>query len=871
MINKNTLIILFFCISYNIFAQSIIIKGTITDISNRGIENASVTLLDSMNSFLAYDFTDDVGNFSFSLEKINKTIRIEISCLGYDKRSEIINFNNRTHNYILVDKNEILEEIVIESGKKINVKQDTTFIKVAAFINETEQTVEDILKKMPGIEVLEDGSIKAHGVAIDKLLIEGEDMLDKNYKLLSKNLDAKVLDEVQIIDNFEDNPIFKKLNSSDKVAINLKLKDNLKNVWFGNVTLGSGIVTENRWKESLNLGLLKKSIKLLYFTDYNNLGEKATDLINNDVSTYSPFSNERIIYKSKNIHNITNLKTFTFSKTQSTFNNALANSLSFSTKPKSNLTIRGVVYYTYDKQHQKSNSITSYNTENEIIKFNEDNFFLDHKKLSSSELELKYAPNDKNFITNYFILKSNPNKVANEILFNDTEINQKTNTINQTLYNHFNHTKQLSQSVLLNNYVYLGKDNKTEKLSIISPFLNSFLDNKSNEINEDVKNQLFYIGTKSKFISKINKFDFVNSLQIEYYKEYYKNNFIVNNINNNDYENNIFLKQLKFIQENTIKYNFTRNINISSNINLNKIDYNSTNFHKNTFFINPSISINVKKSSLGNFTLSYLKNNFLPEINQLTNNYQITNYRNFYRGTYFNNPLKNETINLSHSFFNDEKRFSINTYAFYSNVKSTLNTINNISNDFNFSSYTQTKGNDIYNLTFSISNYFRKLKLASKFEVVNNWIQSPVQVNSSYFQNAKNYNYSIKYSGTTYFTSSINLDFGFSYLHMQSNFLDKKTSNNTSDYFLNLIYKISNIILLESNNSMYYVNKQNYIFNNIVLNINPTQSRFSFRVILNNLANENQYTNIEINNYTYYQVKTELIPRYVLGTVKYRF
>ena len=322
-----TFILLFSLFS---FSQEITIKGIIKDNKNRGIQNASVSILDESDDFLGYAFTDENGLYSISFDKSkNETIKIEISCLGYKKIIQFINSRNQIQNYQLEEKIESLQEVVVESSKKIKINQDTTYIKVSSFGNKTEQTVEDILKKLPGIEVTKDGSIKAHGKTIDKLLIEGEDIFDKNYKMLSKNLDAKVLDEVQIIDNFEDNPIFKKINNSDKVALNLKLKKGLNNVWFGNVTLGSGIVSENRWKESLNLGLLKKKIKLFYFGDYNNLGEKATDLINANVIDKSSFSDDRFEYKAKSLYNISNNEVGFFSKTQSIFNNAFLNSLSF--------------------------------------------------------------------------------------------------------------------------------------------------------------------------------------------------------------------------------------------------------------------------------------------------------------------------------------------------------------------------------------------------------------------------------------------------------------------------------------------------------------------------------------------------------------
>ena len=318
--NKIVILLLFF--SLPLFSQQINLKGKIKDNQNRSIQSASVSITDDSENNLGYNYSDEDGNYSILFEKPkSEKITVEVSCLGYHKKTLFINIKTNTiQNFILEEKIESLQEIVVESGKKIRIEQDTTTIKVASFGNKTEQTVEDILKKLPGIEVSKDGTIKAHGKTIDKLLVEGEDMFNQNYKLLSKNLDAKVLDAVQIIDNFEDNHILKKLDNSDRVALNLKLKKGKTNVWFGNITLGSGIISENRWKESLNIGLLKKKIKLFYLSDYNNLGEKASDLIYTNVIDRNSFSNDRFEYKTKNLFNINNNEVQFFSKTQSVFN-----------------------------------------------------------------------------------------------------------------------------------------------------------------------------------------------------------------------------------------------------------------------------------------------------------------------------------------------------------------------------------------------------------------------------------------------------------------------------------------------------------------------------------------------------------------------
>ena len=869
----NKIILFFFIFPLIIFSQEIKVTGTIKDYQNRGIQNASVSLLDLTDDVLGYSFTNENGDYSILLNKSKENlIKIEIACLGYQKISLQITDLDKKQNFTLLEKSESLQEVIINANKKIRTDQDTTFIKVNSFSNKTEQTVEDILKKLPGIEVLKDGTIKAHGKTIDKLLIEGEDVFDKNYKMLSKNLDAKVLDEVQIIDNFEDNPILKKLNNSDKIALNLKLKKGLKNVWFGNATMGSGIISENRWKENINLGLLKKKIKLFYFGDYNNLGEKATDLIVANVLDNSKFSEDRIEFKAKTLYSIINNEIQFFSKTQSTFNNAFLNSLSFTSKVKKELSIRGVFYLANDIQNQNSSAITNYNIENNPISFKETNFYNNKKTLASTEIEMKYSPNDKNYITNLFIYKNNPNKTSNNLLFNSEAINQETILENYSIYNHLKHTIQLNEKIVLNNYFYVGNDKINEQTNILSPKINNFLNisNKEN-INLNANNNLFYFGIKSKVISKIKKLDFTNSIHLESSNEQFKNNLEFENQNINTYQNNTTLKLLNIFQENTFRLNFSKKIDITTSINFQNTEFNNESTSKNIFFINPSVFFNIKKTSLGSFSLSLAENNTLPEINQLTSTFQLTDYRSFFRGTNYKNPIINQTSSFNYSFYNDEKRFSINSSLLYINTKSFYNNSSTITNDFNFNSSIQTKGSQNYNFNFSFVNYIRKLKLASKIETINNWISSPINVNSTEFSDSKSYINSIKYSATTYFTTPINFDFGFSYNYFQSQFQNIKTSNINKDYFLNINYKISQTIQAESNNSIYLVNNQTYSFNNIILNYTPKESKFSFRFILNNLLNENQFTFISINNYSFYQSNIQLVPRYILATIKYRF
>jgi hypothetical protein len=183
--------LLFFCFFFNIcFSQEIKISGIIKDSNNNTLSSVSVIAMDQAENTLGYTYSLKNGNYNLIFEKSNSTIVIlSISCLGYTPRKINIDLTNTVtiiQDIELDTKTEFLKEVVVEVNQKVKIDNDTTSIKIASYGNNTEQTVEDILKKLPGIEVKKDGTIKAHGKPIDKILIEGEDLLDSNYKLLSK-------------------------------------------------------------------------------------------------------------------------------------------------------------------------------------------------------------------------------------------------------------------------------------------------------------------------------------------------------------------------------------------------------------------------------------------------------------------------------------------------------------------------------------------------------------------------------------------------------------------------------------------------------------------------------------------------------------
>lgn len=850
--------------------QLIKINGSILDQNNRGIENASVVVYDKDENILVYERTSEKGVVELRFEKKNLTlIKIEITSLGFLKKELELNLNalnEPTFIVKLLEDIEVLKEVVILSEQKIRIDQDTTFIKVDKFVNKTEQTLEDVLKKLPGIKVESDGTVKAHGKAIDKLLVDGEDVFDKNYKLLSKNLDAKVLDEVQILDHFEDNPILKKLSDSDKVALNIKFKKGFTNIWFGNIGLGLG--TKSRFKESLNLGLLRKKIKFFYFADYNNIGEKSTNLILNNQETidFSDFNN-RVVKKAKTLYTINSNENNQFSATQSLFNKALLNSLSGNTRVTKKIKLRAVGYFLNDAQQQNSNSFTSYNIDPNPINISERNAYTNNKTLASTEFELKYLANPKSYFTNYFSYKNNPERVLNNLVFNKNTIDQNLKNRNESFDNHFQNTYSLSNNTVLSNYFYFGRSKLKQNASIQSDLLNDFLDNeKGQNVLQQVNNSISYFGHKTAYIVKRNNFISNYTLHFENNNEFFKS--ILSNTNNEVFlSNDTAFKQsyLSFYQNHS--FFVTKKIQIISKFN---VSNNSIN-DQNLFLINPSLDFNFSTKKLGSLSMKLDYNSKLPETNILSPNNQLNTYRSFTRGTEEVKRIYGHSFSVNYSLFKTLKRFSVEASLLLFKTASTYNSENTLNQNFSQNSYFIGKGGQNTMASFGLTNYFRKLKLATKIETDQNWFKNPLKINSNSIELISNYFGSYKISGTTFFKKFINFDFGYNYNVFQSGFQSNISKTKTSDYYVTVNHIFNEILTTELKYNFYNIDSQNYSFLNTSLSYTPKESAFSYSILLNNLANEKTYSTQSISSFSYYKTTIDLVPRYILVSLKYRF
>jgi hypothetical protein len=279
---KKFIVVVILFIYLTSFAQTTI-KGTIKDLAANPIISANIVIKDETNKIVTYTYCDEKGGYSLQINKVGKFILVA-NAMGFEQKSLEVSFvqNNEIKiiNFNLVPKVTELKEVIITQERPITIKGDTTTFLVKSFAQGNEQVVEDLLKKIPGLNIDANGTIKVGNQEVEKVMIDGDDMFEKGYKILTKNMPVNPLEKVELYQKYSNNKLLKGIEKSDKVALNLILKEDAKRVWFGNMQTGYGVVSENRYEVRSNLMNFGKKNKYYFLSNLNNIGYDATGDIN---------------------------------------------------------------------------------------------------------------------------------------------------------------------------------------------------------------------------------------------------------------------------------------------------------------------------------------------------------------------------------------------------------------------------------------------------------------------------------------------------------------------------------------------------------------------------------------------------------------
>lgn len=261
-------------------AQKFIIKGTVTDSSRAAMPSATVMLMSAKDSSLV-NFTVTDAQGGFELRNVSRgDYRVQITFVGFAPFSKSVLASDFVSPVVSVGELQLqpatkqLDEVLVMGEKApVTVKRDTIEFNAGSFKTQANANVEDLLKKMPGIQVETDGSIRAQGEQVQRVMVDGREFFGRDPKLATRNLPADAVDKVQVFDKKSDQAVFTGIDDGQREkTINLELKEEKRNGAFGTLTAGGG--TDSRWQGRASINKFGKGSQLSLLGMGNNVNEQ---------------------------------------------------------------------------------------------------------------------------------------------------------------------------------------------------------------------------------------------------------------------------------------------------------------------------------------------------------------------------------------------------------------------------------------------------------------------------------------------------------------------------------------------------------------------------------------------------------------------
>lgn len=298
-------LILLFSYSQRSFSQEYV-RGTIVNSIGKPIPSAIVKLQGNSHGKPLYCITNKAGEFSLPLtEKNSYPTIICISHIGYQNTKYHITDYSQKHIIVLKSEDIILPEVIVKNLPIKNIG-DTLHFQVSHFKKPSDHSLEDVLKRLPGIIIESSGRILYKGESINKFYIEGLDLLSGQYAIATKNINADDISQISVYENHQPQRILKGIEFSDKAALNIKIKDSRKLKPFGTVRLGGGYGKAPLWTGEnilMSVGRKKQLLSLvkgnaigsLYENEFQTLTETRLATNNTEIDfSRQPFGTNKI-------------------------------------------------------------------------------------------------------------------------------------------------------------------------------------------------------------------------------------------------------------------------------------------------------------------------------------------------------------------------------------------------------------------------------------------------------------------------------------------------------------------------------------------------------------------------------------------------
>ncbi len=662
------------------------VKGTVIDsAAKKPVDKAVIGLVVKSNlSDTVYTFTDEKGQFKFEVVP-SSNFSIIIRNMGYRPVAKFVPVNKQEKTIdigtvIIVDNAKLMDEVTVVAAA-ITVKEDTIEYRADAFKVKENAVVEDLLKKLPGVQVDKDGNVTAQGKAVSRVKVNGKDFFGGDVKTATKELPANIVDKIQVIDDYGDQATVSGIKDGDPdKIINIEIKKDKNKGFFGRATAGYG--TQDRYQASFNGNYFNNNRQISMVGNSNNTN---TSLFNfsgggNRGATSMMRSGMSVMADMGGMSGASNMMQGGFSGGGGS-GISTTNSIGFNYRDQWSKRIS--VYGSYSYNHRNTSQLQNKST----LTFFDNSGFINNEDLNALTIgnshrftfnfeyqidsfnyikispSINYSNSDANSKNIFIYTKTDGTKTTDGSTTNLTD-SKSPNIAATILYNHKfrKRGRNFSSSISMGTS---GNNSLQDITNLSYQYEGPFPGPRNTFQYIDQENDNHNYGIRFTYAEPINKYrslDFSYSHNFSYGRNNRKNFNVdsltqaktLNNFLSNDYENDFYNNRIGVSLRTTKKkYNYTVGISVQPvNLQGNSITKGSaykTIRRANIFPIARfSYSFNRTKS----LNMNYSGNATQPNFSQLQPVQDLTNPQSTTIGNPNLRPSINHNINLSYNNFN---------------------------------------------------------------------------------------------------------------------------------------------------------------------------------------------------------------------------
>ncbi len=867
-------------------------KATTTD--KKPVPFATVILKKVQDSTIAaFTQTDQAGQYTLKVKETGQFF-LSIKSLSYVAQDIPITIIDLVQlqviNVVLEERNLELNEIIINADLPITIRNDTIIIDAKTFANGNEDVVEDLLKKIPGLTVEIDGTIKYNNQEVEKVMIEGDDFFEKGYKILTKNMPAKPLNKVEILRNYSNNKLLKGVEESNKVALNLTLEEDAKRQWFGNIELGQDALLDNFYQGRLNLMSFAKKNKYYLLASANTTGEDLIGDVGSFINSYR-YNEPGRIGDNVRINNLMAMQAgqFNFKANRSNFNNTQLVSLNAIFNPTEKLKIKTNGFFNWDDKDFFRNSSNSF-TGNSTNFTNNEDYSLNNRAITGfGKLQLNYDIAKNKTIESETSYSNRDHNDGALLDFNGTSTIESLTTASQRFNHNTVYTHKLTDSKVLLFSGRIINEKAPQQYQVNQYFFNDLFPSltfQPDQVEQDIENRLFYGGFNTHYLDRKKNGNLLElSLGNEYRRDQFDNvlRFSESGTTNNNtpqgYQNqttynvnDVYLKGKYLIDLNQFK--ITSSLGIHQLFNTLELSGQSSS--QQPLFFNPKMNLNYEIDKNNKISASWFYNTTNASVLDVYDQFVLTGYRSFNRGTGSFNQLDASGATFNYQLGNWSDKFFATVNANYTKNHDFFSSNQLIQPNAFVSERIVINDRELLNINTTTDYYFSKLSSNLKLKVGYTASNFKNIINNSQLREVENRNLNLDIELRSAFSGWFNYHIGSSW-----RFNEVSTTGFTNSFvdntsFLDLSFMFNERFDIQVKGERYLFGNINdgdntYNFIDTDVHYRPMNSKWSYSIMARNLTNTEQFRTSSINDISSSAVSYRLLPRYVLLNLKYRF